>query len=202
MTGGRHTQVSFDFCLGVAEVRAITHGEAHDLVVSYHYSKRFPSGAVYLYGKYVEGQLVGVCVFGSPASPWVSVSATGERNRVLELQRLALINNEPNEATWLIARSLRLLRREWTGMVVSYADTAQGHHGGVYQAAGFFYAGKSDARTDIYAGGKHPRHHNGDSTVRQPRSAKHRYWIYVPRNLKNGPSLWPKLPYPKPDAPQ
>jgi hypothetical protein len=175
----------------------ITHGEAYDFVLKHHYSGRFPSGAMFIYGKYDDGSLVGVCVFGSPASPWVSVSATGERNRVLELQRLALSNNASNEASWFVAKCFKNLAKHWSGIVVSYADTGAGHHGGVYQALGFKYGGISRERTDIASDG-HARHHGGDPSVRQRRTAKHRYWIQVPRNGK-AHCLWESQKYPKPD---
>ena len=195
---GRDLQSGFDFSGSDPEVRLLPHGEAHDFVVRWHYSGRFPTGATHIYGKIDNGIITGVCVFGSPASPWVSVSATGQRNVVLELQRLALVHNKPNEASWFIARALKHLATVWRGVVVSYADTAAGHHGGVYQACGFNYGGISKERTDIAADGKHARHHGGDHTKRQHRSAKHRYWIYVPRSYTKMPCLWPSLRYPKP----
>ena len=46
----------------------------------------------------------------------------------------------------LVGRSLRLLPKP--SVVVSYADTAQGHVGYVYQAANFIYTGLSAKRTD------------------------------------------------------
>ena len=154
---------------------------------------------MFIYGKYDDGVLDGVCVFGSPASPWVSVSAVGEMNKVLELQRLALSGNKPNEASWFVSRCLKLLGAKWEGIVVSYADTGAGHHGGVYQALGFQYGGVSKERTDIASDG-HARHHGGDPSIRQHRTAKHRYWTWVPRK-KRAECLWPSLEYPKPDAP-
>lgn len=193
----RHEQAVMMFD-GPEEVREISHGEAFDFVLRYHYSGRFPAGAMYRYGKYEHGLLNGVCVFGSPASPWVSVSAVGKPNAVLELQRLALSHNKPNEASTFVAKCLRMLSKEFRGIVVSYADVGAGHHGGVYQALGFNYSGVSKERTDIASDG-HARHHNSDTSRRQHRTAKHRYWLRVPRSLKGHGCLWPILPYPKPD---
>lgn len=194
---GRDDQAVFVFGEQTRYVEPIPHGIAVDFVVRHHYSKSFPAGAMYRYGEFDGGYLVGVCVFGSPASPWVSVSATGERNAVLELQRLALSRNLPNEASWFVSRCLALLSKEWRGICVSYADTGAGHHGGVYQSLGFRYGGISKERTDIWSEG-HARHHCGDTTKRKHRTAKHRYWLPVPRNLKHD-CRWPSLPYPKPD---
>jgi predicted ATP-dependent Lon-type protease len=63
-------------------------------------------------------------------------------------------------------------------VIVSYADTAQGHIGYVYQATNFLFTGTTKERTDMDAGeGKHSRH-GTDPSVRKFRSAKHRY-IYI-----------------------
>ena len=180
------------------EVVPIAHSEARRFVLAHHYSGRYPTGAMYRYGKVDDGLLVGVCVFGSPASPWVSVSAVGKMSQVLELQRLALSNNRKNEASWFVARCMKMLAYHFRGVLVSYADTGEGHHGGVYQALGFHYAGCSQARTDIASRG-HARHHDGDPSERQQRTAKHRYWLSVPRGKFDDSCLWPSLPYPKPD---
>jgi hypothetical protein len=65
-------------------------------------------------------------------------------------------------------------------IVVSYADTAQNHHGVVYQATNFLFTGTTKPRTDMAGkNGKHSRHHLGDKSNRVYRSAKHRYVIFV-----------------------
>jgi len=86
-------------------------------------------------------------------------------------------------------------------IIVSYADTAQGHIGCVYQATNFLFTGTTKERTDMSAGeGKHSRHAT-DTSIRQFRSAKHRY-IYFHGN-KTDKKLFLKklnysiLPYPK-----
>ena len=103
--------------------------------------------------------------------------------RYLELNRVVLVNNRPNEASLLVARSIALLPKP--KVLVSYADTAHDHVGYVYQATNWLYTGATKPRTDIATvNGKHPRHHAGDRTKRVYRSAKHRY-VYMHGNKKD-----------------
>ena len=153
----------------------IKYEDTKSLILNVHYAKRMPSVS-YAFGLYRDLVLQGICTFGSPASPWLCKGVCGEehRSKVIELNRLVLVNNKPNEASLLIARSIALLPKP--KVIVSYADVAQGHIGGVYQATNWLYTGATKARTDMAAkDGKHSRHHSGDKTKRVFRSSKHRY---------------------------
>jgi len=102
------------------------------------------------------------------------------RKNVIELNRSVLKYNRKNEASYLIGRSLRLLAKEKDYIVVSYADTAQGHTGYVYQATNWLFTGTTKPRTDMATlTGGHSRHHGGDRSNRVYRSAKHRYVTFV-----------------------
>lgn len=150
-----------------------------DWILNIHYAKRMPSIS-YAYGLYLYDEMVGMVSYGSPASPWLCKGICGEEHKsdVIELNRLVLKDNLPNEASFLVAKSLKLLPQP--KVVVSYADTAQDHLGIIYQATNFLFTGTTKARTDM-AGkdGKHSRHHLGDRTKRIPRSAKHRYVYFI-----------------------
>jgi hypothetical protein len=128
-------------------VRQIKPSESHWLLLNVHYAKRLPSIS-YAYGLFKDGELVGVCTFGTPSSAALRSGIAGAEyaDRVLELNRLCLVNNQPNEASRLVAGSLNLLPTP--AIVVSYADTEQGHEGIVYQATNFLYTGLSAKRTD------------------------------------------------------
>jgi len=163
----------------------ITYEETKDLILNVHYARRMPSVS-YAFGLYhgMDG-LQGICTFGSPASPWLCKGVCGEehKSKVLELNRVVLVNNRPNEASLLVARSIALLPKP--KILVSYADTAHDHVGYVYQATNWLYTGATKPRTDIATvNGKHPRHHAGDRTKRVYRSAKHRY-VFMHGNKKD-----------------
>jgi hypothetical protein len=159
--------------------------DTKDLILNVHYAQRMPSIS-YAFGLFLDGNLEGVCTFGQPASPSVCDGIAGKKwaNIVVELNRLTLRNNRKNEASRLVGASLRLLPKPL--IVMSYADTAQGHMGIVYQATNWRYYGLSEIRTDrVFIDGtksKHGRHiistevnNLRERTVLVLRPRKHRY---------------------------
>ena len=161
------------------EIRQIPFSECKYWILNVHYAKRLPSIS-YAYGLYRHDEMVGMVSYGTPASPSLCKGICGEEHRsdVIELNRLVLRDNLPNEASFLVSRSLKMLPTP--KVVVSYADTAQDHAGILYQATNWLFTGTTKPRTDM-AGkdGKHSRHHLGDRTNRINRSAKHRYVYFI-----------------------
>ena len=161
------------------EVVQIPYSATKDWILNIHYAKRMPSIS-FAYGLYHYDELVGMVSYGTPASPFLCKGICGEEHKhnVIELNRLVLKDNLPNQASFLVSRSLKLLPKP--KVVVSYADTAQDHSGIIYQACNFLFTGTTKARTDI-AGkdGRHSRHHLGDRQNRINRSAKHRYVYFI-----------------------
>ena len=167
-----------------------------------HYAKRMPC-VQYAYGLYDGRILCGVVTYGQPASPWLCVGVCGEKYKghVIELNRLCVDCDIANASSQLISKSLRMLP---CYIVVSYADTDQGHVGYVYQSTNWLYTGCTKERTDMFSESGHSRHHGGDSTKRQPRSAKHRY-VYFVGNKRERKEMRKALryevkPYPKGDT--
>jgi hypothetical protein len=133
---------------------------------------------MFAFGLYENAQIVGVVTYGIPASPSLCMGICGKEysDKVLELNRLCLMDNYKNQSSFLIGNSIKLLPKPT--IVVSYADTAKGHVGYVYQASNFLFTGTTKERTDMFNGeGKHSRH-GKDPTLRQFRSSKHRY-VYL-----------------------
>ena len=161
------------------EVQQIPYEATKPFILELHYSKRMPSIS-FAYGLFKNNMLVGMVSYGSPASPSLCKGICGEehRSKVIELNRLVLKDNLPNEASFLVSRSLKLLPKP--KVVVSYADLAQEHIGTIYQACNFLFTGRTKERTDIASAfNKHSRHHLGDRTKRINRSAKHRYVYFI-----------------------
>tara|TARA_Y100001938_G_scaffold129725_1_gene184961 strand:- start:61 stop:666 length:606 start_codon:yes stop_codon:yes gene_type:complete len=181
------------------KVQSIQHWETYNWILYKHYAKRLPS-IIFSFGLFIDNELTGVITYGMPASSFLCKGICGVkyRNNVLELNRLCLKNNEKNEASYLIAHSLKLLPTP--KIVVSYADTAQNHVGYIYQATNFIYTGLTVKRTDPFVGDKHPRHAT-DPSIRQERSRKHRYVYFCgdkQQKLELLNSLnYPIEPYPK-----
>ena len=129
------------------KVLPIQNYETKTWLLNRHYAKRIPSIS-YAFGLYEDHNLVGVCTYGSPPSPSLCTGVCGEeyKDKVVELNRLILDSPKPNSASYLVSQSLKLLPKP--SIVVSYADTSQGHVGYIYQATNFLYTGLSEARVD------------------------------------------------------
>ena len=166
-------------------------------ILSLHYAKRMPS-VMYAFVLADEKKTIGVITYGKPASPWLCVGVCGPEHSasVIELNRLVIMGDAPNLASILISGSLRQLP---SGLcVVSYADTAMGHVGYVYQATNFIYTGITKERTDMASSSGHSRHNDGDRSNRVHRSAKHRYVFFTGKRNPLRPLLrYPVEPYPK-----
>ena len=180
------------------EVRQIKRSDTEPFIIGIHYAKRWPSIS-WAFGLFNDSELVGVCTFGTPASSTLKLGICGNdlKDSVIELNRLCLRDNKKNEASFLVSASLRLLPKG--KIVVSFADTEQGHKGTVYQAANFIYCGLSAKRTDWKIKGLEHLHGQtiadefrgvknraqamrdkyGDDFYLKPRSRKHRYIFVV-----------------------
>lgn len=183
----------------IARVIPITYQDTKPWILDKHYAHRMPN-IKYAFGLLVRNQIEGICTFGIPSSPFLCKGICGieYKDKVLELNRLVVNDNTPpNSASFLVGNSIKQLPPQ--SILVSYADTKMGHIGYVYQATNWIYTGCTKARTDIYAGeNRHSRHHAGDKSIRQERSAKHRYVYFhkCAKEIKNN-LRYARLPYPK-----
>jgi hypothetical protein len=172
----------------------ITRRQTLPFLIDIHYAGRMPSIS-YAFGLYNGDELEGVVTYGTPASSTLRTGLCGPdfADHVVELNRLCLRGNAKNHASFLVSRSLKLLGGD--KVVVSFADTDQGHIGTVYQACSFIYCGLSAKRTDWKVRGMEHLHGQtiadefrgvknraaamrekyGDDFYLQPRSRKHRY---------------------------
>ena len=131
----------------LVQVIQIQPKETYQWLLEKHYAKRIPQ-IMHAFGLYVDGVLKGVVTYGIPASPALCMGICGKEysDKVLELNRLCLMENNKNESSFLVSHSIQLLPKPT--IVVSYADTSQGHVGYVYQATNFLYTGLSANRVD------------------------------------------------------
>ena len=91
----------------------------------------------------------------------------------LELNRLVVNDNlDKNVLSFFVSQSLALLPKPQ--VIVSYADTSQGHHGYIYQATNWIYTGLSAKFTDYAVKGLEHLHHSSieDSVGRYDKDAK------------------------------
>lgn len=123
-------------------VEPVTSRVAREVAEREHYMHRKPVVSR-AFGLYEGDVLRGVCVYGTPASRHLQMGAyPTDPGKVLELNRLWLDDCMPrNTESWFVSRTLRQLDQR---MIVSYADTVEGHVGYVYRALNFHYAGWTD----------------------------------------------------------
>lgn len=186
-------------------VKQISRNECAKFILEIHYAKRWPSIS-YAFGLFDSDQLIGIVTYGTPPSAPLKRGIAGDKykNNILELNRLCLLHNRKNEASYLIANSIKQLPKN--KIIISFADTSQGHEGTVYKASNFIYCGLSAKRTDWKIKGKEHLHGQtvadefrgqknraklmrekyGDDFYLQERPRKHRY-IYL-----HGSKTWKK----------
>lgn len=123
--------------------------ECWPLVRDFHYSRKLPSATRHCFAWRLPGGLL-----GDTGEPIAAVMFGNPVNRnwpdgVLELQRLVRNPKLKAPLTKLISQSTRFIKKNtMTRFIISYADWGEGHHGGVYQAAGFNFVAISKARQD------------------------------------------------------
>lgn len=204
------------------KVMPIKAAETSPWLLEKHYAKRM-CPISYAFGIYDENKLIGVVTYGTPASSSLRSGVCGEEytSNVIELNRLCC-DNKANVASMLVGRSLNMLPKP--SIVVSYADTEQGHVGYVYQATNFIYTGLSEKRTDWKIKGLEHLHgatiadmsrgqenraqwmrdKYGDDFYLKDRPRKHRYVYFVGSKHQKKKMLsslkYPMHPYPKGDS--
>lgn len=203
-----------------ATVRHITRQDYLPFLIDVHYAGRCPSVS-FAFGLFVSGRLEGVVTYGTPASATLRRGVAGDKYvpNILELNRLCLLTNTKNHASFLVSSSLKMI--DGNRIIVSFADTSQGHIGYVYQACNFVYTGLSAKRTDWKVKGLEHLHGQtiadefrgvknrsaamrekyGDDFYLMPRSRKHRYIYFIGRKKFKKSALNSLLykiePYPK-----
>ncbi len=125
----------------------------------WHYSGKPPAFKTSRIGVWEDGQFIGAVIFGCGASPQIECPFGVGHFEICELCRVALRDHRTS-VTRIVAIALRMLKRQSPGIriVVSYADTAQGHVGVIYQAGNWYYLGASEFHAFVINGKVvHPR---------------------------------------------
>lgn len=106
----------------------------------WHYSKTLPVGKLVKFGVWEDTQFIGVVLFSRGANRNMLKPYGLEQTQGCELTRIALADHK-TPVSRILSICTRLLKRNFAGLrlVVSYADTNQGHTGGIYQASNWIY---------------------------------------------------------------
>ena len=110
----------------------------------WHYSKSVPTGKLVKIGIWEDDKFVGCIVYGRGTNFNIGSPFCLGQDKVCELVRIACRKHH-YPVTKYIAVSFKLLKQVHSGLelVVSYADSSRGHHGGIYQGSNWIYTGAS-----------------------------------------------------------
>ena len=124
-------------------------------VMNWHYSKKMPRGKLVKIGIWEDGNFIGAVIFARGANHLADKAYGCSATGFCELVRIAMREHKVSVSK-CIALALKFLQRQSAGveLVISYADPAQGHHGGVYQASNWIYVGKGDKTREYFKDGK------------------------------------------------
>ena len=116
---------------------------------AWHYSKCVPMPPIVKIGVWEDGKFIGVVLFSRGASPNLGAAYKLTQIECCELTRVALAAHA-SSVSRILSIAMKFLKKNNPGLrlIVSFADSNQGHHGGIYQAGGWVYSGKSAAKND------------------------------------------------------
>lgn len=130
-------------------VSPCSHAAAVYAVKHWHYSQTFPVSKSYKCGVWEDEQFIGAVLFAWGSNPNLAGSFNLDMTECVELVRVAL-RDHTSFVTNIVAQSLKILKKNNPGLrlVVSYADPHRNHHGGIYQAGNWIYAGLTPQKHD------------------------------------------------------
>jgi hypothetical protein len=194
-------------------IKPLEKKKALEIIIKEHYLHR-RCAASFCFGLFKGEEVIGVIIYGTPPSASLRMCCGQEHTKdVIELMRLWVRDDaEKNLESFLIGNTLKMIDKP---IVVSYADTSQGHLGKVYQATNWLYTGTSVPGYYLECEGLHyislmdsvgsakfeDIKKKFPNVKKIPRSKKHRY-IYFNCSKKKKKYLlnklkFPILPYPK-----
>ena len=124
----------------------------------YHYFGEKDFLCMYSFGAMFEGEVWGSITFGIPNARNINgLYESHEQKGVMEIARLAFKPESPkNSCSRLIAVAIKELKKVYPlRLIITYADTAQGHEGTIYKASNFKAHGLTAKKTDfLHSDGK------------------------------------------------
>jgi len=103
-----------------------------------------PKSKLVKVGAWENNTFIGVVLFGYGATAELGTPYGLKMSQCCELVRIAL-RRHITPVSRIMRLALKFLTQANPGirLVVSFADSTQGHHGGIYQATNWLYAGKT-----------------------------------------------------------
>ena len=126
--------LKLDWCSHTAAMYAVEH---------WHYSKSMPTPPLVKIGVWEDRQFIGSVLFSRGANKNLASPYKLTTIQACELTRVALTIHVTTVSR-ILRIAVSLLRTVAPGLrlLISFADPNEGHHGGIYQAAGWIYTGQ------------------------------------------------------------
>lgn len=132
-----------------------THAAAKYACENWHYSKSVPVPPLFKVGVWENNTFVGVVIFSRGASSNLLKPYGLQQNEGCELTRVALSKHKCSVSRVLKIAMLFLKKSNpRLRLIVSFADPQYGHHGGIYQAGNWIYAGDTSPSKEFWVKGK------------------------------------------------
>ena len=135
-----------------------THQAAKFACENWHYSKCVPIGKLVKIGAWENGKYIGCVIFSRGTAKFLGAKYNLKQDECVELTRVALTNHE-TPVSRILTIAIKFLKKSNAGirLIVSFAAQSENHHGGIYQATNWIYAGETNPNTDaIYKGRRIP----------------------------------------------
>lgn len=178
--------------------------------MKFHYAKAVPVNT-FGYSVFNENnEWCGVVLFGSGASNNLGKSYNLKQGQYLELTRMAL-NGKHGKTSTVLSLAIKLIKKDipLVKLLISFADTGQGHKGTIYQATNWVYTGIFGGDNEYFINNRwmHPRSvgsFNGSrakdklpkDTIIRKSKPKYRYIYPLTKDIKELCKQLSK-PYPK-----
>jgi hypothetical protein len=122
--------------------------------LNFHYAKAVPNVGIAFNVYNQNNEWCGAICYGVGATNNIASPYGLKQGQVIELLRMAL-NGKQESTTKALAISIKLVAKKNPNvkLLVSYADSEQGHFGTIYQATNWFYTGYS-VDTNLIVNGK------------------------------------------------
>jgi len=129
--------LKLDWCSYEAAKYAVEH---------WHYSHDIPAGKTAKIGAWENGIFIGCVVYSLGANKYIGNPYGLVQTEVCELTRIAL-SKHITQTSKIVSITIKMLKKQSPGLrlIVSYADSNQGHHGGIYQASNWLYCGSIES---------------------------------------------------------
>lgn len=135
---------SVDFKFDDVMIREIDNSLALKFVGCYHYAGNTGNSKI-RYGAFIGDMLIGLCCFGPITRKESADRLNMKTNELVELTRFCIHPRyqKKNLASWLICRSIKLIKRlNIYKCIISFADETYNHVGSIYKASNFILDGE------------------------------------------------------------